>query len=270
MKKVSVAFCLLMLCNLVLLVNVGITLASEPGYAGIVENYMGSSVTVDGKWGAGEWDDAWLEKQFPVGTNARFAYKAGLSAENAITLFWIIEFPDSTTDAGDKWQICIDGGTGTGPDGGTAPNSNDNKIEITGHTTLQVYVGSGTGWTPMSTTAVKFNNTLTTSPYIAENHWVVEVALEKGAFPWGVFQPPEGLYVAMYDASNTAQGWVAWPPTSADNPSRWGTIASIDTQVPEGLGLEVLVLLSSVSVIISSFFVRKRSRLANNPVATLP
>ena len=265
-RTYSIAFCLLMLCSLLLIVNMGTVFASEPGYAGIHENYAGSAVTVDGKWGGengAEWADAWLEKQFPIGTNARFAYKAGMNEESAITLFWIIEFPDTTNDAGDKWVICIDGGTGEGPDGGTAPNSNDNKIEITGHTTLTVYVGNGTGWAPVSTTAVQFNNTLTTSPYIAANHWVVEVALQKGAFAWGGSPPPEGLFVGMYDASNTTQGWVMWPPTSADNPSRWGTIATYGTEIPENLSVAVIVTLSSVAVIVGSIYLRKRPKTTN-------
>jgi len=271
MKKIfSIAFCVLLLCSLLL--TVGTAMASEPGYAGIVEYYAGSAVTVDGKWGTTEWTDAWLEKQFPAGTNARFAYKVSMSEEFEITLYFIVEFPDTTNDAGDKWVICIDGGTGAGPDGGTAPNSNDNKIEITGHTTLQVYTGTGTGWAPANAlnAAVKFNNSLTTSPNIATNHWVVEVSISKAAFSWGGNPPPLGLYVGMYDASNTAQGWVQWPATSADNPSRWGTIASYTGEpLPEGLSFAVVVALSSVAIVVGTIYLRKKPKTTILPAPRL-
>ena len=251
---------MLLLCSLLTLGNLGVILASEPGYAGIIEYYGGSPPTIDGDWGETEWSGGWLEKQFPAGTNARFVYRAA-QPEQGITLYWIIEFPDTTNDAGDKVVICIDGGTGEGPDGGTAPNANDNKIEITGHNTLNVYVGNGTGWAPMTTTAVSWANKSTTSPYITTNHWIVEVAVNKGAFPWGGSPPPEGLYVAMYDASNTTQGWVAWPPTSPDNPSRWGTIATYQAEpVPESLSFGVVVLLSSAAIAIAAFGFRKRTK----------
>ena len=261
MKKTrSIAFCVLMLCSLLL--TIGTTMASESGYS-ITEFYGGSSPTIDGKWGATEWSDAWLEKKFPAGTNARFGYKAA-QPEQGITLYFIVEFPDTTNDAGDKLVICIDGGTGAGPDGGTAPNSNDNKIEITGHTTLQVYTGNGTGWAPENAlnAAVKWNNSQTTSPNIATNHWVVEVELIKGSFTvWGGSPPPEGLFVGMYDASNTAQGWVMWPPTSPDNPSRWGAIADYTADpLPESLNFAVVVALSSVAIVVGTVYLRKKPK----------
>ena len=252
-RALVVAFCILTLCSL-LLVNVGTTMASEPGYT-LTEAYTVSPVTVDGKWTSpAEWSDAYI---LPIyGKNARWAYKMDTNAGPYLMSF-LVEFPDTTTDAGDRWQICIDGSA----DGGTAPNSNDNKIEIQGHTTLKVYVGNGTGWDPLTTTAVTWKDNVTTSPTDPANHYVLEVQADKSALgTWGANPPPHGVYVAMYDASNQSQGWVAWPPTSADNPSRWGLIADYTGTIPEGFSLGVVVLLSSVAVMVGVFFFRKRSR----------
>ena len=258
-RTYSIAFCLLMLCSLLVIVNIGTVFATEPGYTNIVEAYTTSAVTVDGKWGGtngAEWADAWLEKQFPTGVNARWAYKMD-SNSGAYLMSWLLEFHDTTNDAGDIWRICIDGSA----DGGPAPNSNDHKIEIIGHTTLNVYIGNGTGWSPQTTTAVTWNNSLTTSPYDAVNHWVLEVQANKGALgEWGANPPPHGVYVGMYDASNTTQGWVQWPATTPDNPSRWGLIATYQESIPEGLNIGIAVLLTSFAVIVGSYYLRKRPK----------
>ena len=262
MKKIfSIAFCVLLLCSMLLMVNVGSVLATEAGYS-ISEAYGGSGVTLDGKWGGtagSEWvsTTSWLEKKFPTAANARFAYQMAMTdAGNGMS--WLFEFHDTTNDAGDIWRLCIDGAA----DGGAAPNSNDNKIEITGHTTCKTYVGNGTGWAPMaSSSMILWNNSLTTSTYLAANHWVLEVQFDKAALgAWGANPPPEGLFVGMYDASNTAQGWVMWPATSADNPQRWGSIGTYGTEIPEALSFAVVVALSSVAIVIGTIYLRKKPK----------
>ena len=265
MKKiVSVVLCTLMLSSLIL---VGTALAAEAGYS-ITEVYGGGAVTVDGKWGSGEWptDGAWIDNRFNA-SNSRFAYKMD-SSSGAYFMSWLVEWHDTTNDAGDRWIICIDGSA----DGGTAPQADDVKIEIVGHKDLTISAGTGTGWGPNSSTlagAVKWKDSLATSSYDAVNHWVLEVAADKGSLgAWGANPPPEGIYEAMYDASNP-NVWAAWPAGSPVNvPNRWGTIATYDTTVPESLSLGVLVLLSSAAIMLGSFFVRKR-RLANSPLTTI-
>ena len=263
-KVVSVVFCTLVLSSLLLLANMGTTLATEPGYGDIIEAYTTTAITLDGNWGATEWSDAWIESR--LNRTARWAYKMNMAGENYL-MSWAIDFHDTTNDANDRWLLCIDGSG----DGGTAPNSNDHKIEIAGHSTLNVYQGTGTGWAAQTTTAVTWRNSSTTSPYDPVNHWVLEVQVNKGALgAWGANPPPHGLYIAMYDASNQSQGWISYPPnTPSDNPSRWGLIFTYQESVPEGLSLVVLVLLSSVAVLVGSFFVRKRLRVTNSPVATM-
>ena len=267
-KTYSIAFCVLMLCSLLL---IGTATATEAGYS-LREYYMGSAVTTDGKWTtAAEWSDAWLELKFPTSANARFYYKAVLNEDMTnVFLSFNLEFADTTNDAGDIWVICIDGNA----DGGTAPNTNDNKIEITGHNTLKYYVGTGTTWnqTTIAASAIKWNNTLTTSPLNnATNHWVLEVQGQKDLLgAWGANQPPEGLYIGMYDASNPSQGWVQWPPTSPDNPGRWGLISeATGDALPEGLSFAVVVALSSVAIVVGTIYLRKKPKTTILPAPRL-
>jgi hypothetical protein len=171
---------------------------------------------------------------------------------------WLLEFADKTNDAGDKWQICVDGGN----DGGGAPKADDIKIEITGHTTLATYTGSGSAWAA-SSFAVTFKDSLTTSPHDPANHYVLEVQFDKGQFSWGASPPPHGVRVAMYDASNPSQGWVSWPPTSTDtNPGSWGGIDTyLAAPAPEGLTVGLMMTLSAVAVVVSVRYFRKPPKL---------
>ena len=251
-----IAFCVLMLCSLLLLVNLKIVVASEPGYT-LTEAYTTTAVTLDGKWTSGaEWSDAYI---LPIigttlGTNGIWAYKMDSNSGTYLMSF-LIESPDNTNDAGDRWQICIDGAA----DGGSAPNSNDIKIEIEGHTTLKVYAGNGAGWSSLTTSAITWKDSLATSSYNPANHYILEVQADKGSLgSWGANPPPSGVYVAMYDASNPSQGWKAWPPTSPDNPNRWGLIADYTGTIPEGFGFGLAGLLSSVVVLAGYFGFRKR------------
>jgi hypothetical protein len=251
----SIAFCILVLCSLLLIVSVGTVKASEPGYT-FTEYYSGAAVTIDGKWtDADEWHDVTTQR---IGTPqiAVFEYKMDITD---YSMTWLIEFADHTNDAGDRWQICLDGGN----DGGSAPNANDVKVEVEGHTTLKTYVGSGTGWTASTATGT-FKDSITTSPHDPANHYILEIKFSKSQWDWGANPPPHGVRVAMYDASNAAQGWVAWPPEaiSKDNPARWGNIPDYTAApAPEGLTIGVMVLLSSVAVIVSTRYFRKKPKI---------
>ena len=260
MKRTSsIAFCILVLCSLLLLVNVGTTMASEPGYS-ITEWYISdNAVTIDGNWtNANEWRDATTQTISPT---AKFEYKIDATG-GGLLMTWLVEFSDKTNDAGDRWQICIDGNA----DGGAAPNANDNKWEIEGHTTLKQYVGTGTGWATQATTGITWKDKLTTSPHDPATHYILEFQIDKNAYAggWGANPPPEGIRVAMYDASNAAAGWQAWPPESIskDNPARWGLIADfVMGAAPEGLTIGVMLALSSVAVVVSIRYFRKRPKL---------
>lgn len=234
-------------------------MASTPGYS-ITEYYGGTAVTVDGKWTtADEWHDVTIQR---IGTPQVAIWEYKMDTSVGYVMNWLLEFADKTNDAGDRWQLCIDGSQ----DGGTAPNSNDLKFEIVGHTTLNVYIGNGTGWSP-TTATVTWKDSLTTSPNDNATHYVLEIAFDKSQWAWGANPPPHGVRVAMYDASNTAQGWVAWPPASVStdsNPSSWGAIADYTSApAPEGLTIGVMVLVSSVAVLSGSYYLRKRPKTKN-------
>jgi hypothetical protein len=173
---------------------------------------------------------------------------------------FLIEFADTTNNAGDIWQICFDGGSA----GGAAPTATCNKIEITGHTTLTSFVGTGTAWSPM-TTVVTWKDSITTSPHDPANHYILEFTFDKAQWSWGANPPPVALRIAMYDASNPSQGWVSWPPASTDtNPSSYGNIATYDTAMgpaPEGLTVGLMLALSAVAVVVSTRYFRKPPKL---------
>ena len=228
--------------------------ASEPGYT-LTEAYTVGAVTVDGKWTSPtEWSDAWINPHIS-GTNAMWAYKMDTNAGPYLMSF-LLESPYNTTNAGDIWRICIDGGA----TGGTAPQTNDVKIEITGHTTLTVYAGNGTGWvvSPSLKAAVTWKDSLSTSAYIPYTHWILEVQADKGSLgAWGANPPPDGVYISMYDANSSTT--IAWPPTSPDNPSRWGLIADYTGTLPESISIGPILILSSAAMLLGYYLLRKRS-----------
>ena len=253
-RALSVAFSVLMLCSLLLLITVGTTMAGDPDYS-YIEYDAQVAVTLDGVWTS---DDEWTDG--PVLTISDSASFTGVintistSQENLIEFF-----TDNTTDAGDYWQICIDGSN----DGGTTLGADDWRIEVVGHTTLMVYQGTGTGWTEVTHEVgeILWADSISASPWNSTPHWIFEFSLAKTS---GIIQPPIppiGLRVACYDASNSEAGVQAWAPDSErDVPEGWGLISEYGGgPIPEGLTIGVMVLLSSVSVLIASHYFRKRS-----------
>ena len=257
MKKImSVAFSMLMLCSLLL---VGIAEAGNSAYSMIA--YTGSVfVTIDGQWSN---NDEWLDGQ-PVNmsNNARFVHKM---RPTSLTMYFLIEFfGDNTADAGDLWQICLDSDNS----GGTAPQTNDFMIEIQGHTTLKTYKGNGTGWVEFGLSdpfEVTWVNSISASPWNATSHWILELTdsnKEQGGIVVG--DPPNGLRIAAYDANtNTTASWA--PDSDAVVPNEWGVIATYDPNpyIPEGFSIVFVVLLSSVAVVVSFYFMRKRPKTAS-------
>ncbi len=219
----------------------------------MVEHWGAVNSTIDGNWTSdNEWTDG-----MPVNMsgNARFTYKMWSTTYSAQ---WIVEFfDDNTNDTGDLWQICIDANNSNE----TAPQTNDFKIEIEGHTTLKVYQGTGSGWTEVTpaTGEIIWNNLISASPWNSTPHWILEIVDSNKEAAVVLFgQPPNGMRVAAYDA-NTGM-WASWPPSgSADVPAEWGVIATYDMNpYPEGFSIVAVVLLSSVAVAVGFYFVRKR------------
>jgi hypothetical protein len=196
-----------------------------------------------------------------MGTPQVAVFEYMMDAAAGYQMCFLIEFADHTNDPGDRWQICFEAASASA----AAPSADCNKFEIEGHTTLKTYIGTGTAWTSMTNPTVEWANTIATSPHDPANHYIFELRFDKAQFSWGGSPPPQGLRIAMYDASNPAQGWVSWPPTSTDtNPASWGQIATYDTAMgaaPEGLTVGLMLALSAVAVVVSTRYFRKPPKL---------
>jgi len=257
MKKIIViTFCILMLCSLLLLINVGTTLASEPGYTRL--DYLTVvEPTIDGVWTT---DDEWTDGDVTmIGENVTFRSTWTMFSMDVVSTNFVIEIlNDDTNDTGDYWQMCIDGSV----DGGSAPQAGDYLIEIVGHTNLTVYEGDGTGWTEVTPESGElfFANSISASPTSSTPHWIAEFTILKTSGNI-ILSEIFGLRVAVYDESNSEAGVQAWPPTDQDVPDGWGINNYTMDQIPEGLSFGVLVLLSSVAVIATILVFRKRSRI---------
>ncbi len=203
---------------LLLLINVG-TKASEPGYI----RYERATVvepTIDGVWtSTNEWTEG---EPTMIGENVVFRSTYTLLGGEPIVCHsrFVIEIlNDDTNDAGDYWQICIDGYN----TGGSAPQTDDFRIDIVGHTDLVCYQGTGSGWTEITPDPVDvvFADSISESPTSSTPHWILEISMLKHH---GVIQMDLvwGIRVAVYDESNSAAGVQAWPPTDRDVPNDWG------------------------------------------------
>ncbi|MGD9131195.1 MAG: hypothetical protein PVH73_06435 [Candidatus Bathyarchaeota archaeon] len=240
----------------ILLVSVGaISCVSAQGGERISWS-TGVIPTIDGEWTT---DDEWTTngEETPMGEGAtcRSTWDFG----DVVMSRWLVEFfTDTTDDAEDYWEFCIDGLA----EGGSAPAAGDFKFVITGHTDLVWYEGDGSGWVEveLDETEIEWACSLSDSPTNGTAHWILEFQIPKNA---GTVQmdPTWNLRIAVYDASNAEAGELAWPEGSdADDPSGWGMENYSSDVIPEGLSFGIMVLLSSATVIGASVVLRKRSK----------
>ena len=248
-----------MLCSLVFLITVGTTSAGNPDYQ-IVEYWTQVAKTFDGEWTTpDEWTDGQHVNITDVGM---FTYTADINGGYG-SQFLVEFFNDTTDDAEDYWQICIDPTNA----GGSTPQSGYGRIDIIGHTDVVCYQGDGSTWVEIPVEAdLTWANLLSDSPLNDTTHWILELQFIKteGALQLG--QPPNGLRIAMYDASNPDAGVQSWPPdSSVEVPDEWGVIPYYsDTPIPEGLTFGVMAALSSVALLTGSHYLRKRSKKLEN------
>jgi hypothetical protein len=246
------AFCILAFCSL-LLINTGTVKAAETGYTRTDYN-PSSAPTIDGKWtSTGEWTSN--GEPTTIGTDVVFrSVWTMVSADPIIVTdtFLVEFFSDNTNDTGDYWQMCIDGDAS----GGAAPQTTDYRVDIVGHTNLTVYQGTGSGWTNVTTPAsLVWADSISDSPTNSTPHWILEIDFVKAdlgaAANWN-------FRLAAYDQSKDKL--VAWPPTPRDEPNRWGVQGYVQAVYPEGFSILFVVLLSSVAVAVSVYFLRKRPK----------
>jgi hypothetical protein len=222
-------------------------------------------------------DDEWVASAAEnFGTNAMFSDEWTTAAGTWACL--LIETEDGTNDAEDQWVICFDSteaGMQTEPNGGTAPQTDDYKLVITGHgagATVEWFKGTGTAWAAATTTpnstVFEQAQSLTTTPRIAEDHYVLEVCIDKQDTTMGtaVMGFNWAQFVSYYDASE--QDLQQWPPADAtpagspDVPDSWGYIV-YDTNpnptpdIPETTSFIVMAAVSCVAVA-GALLLRKR------------
>ena len=255
-RAISVVFTIATLCSLFLPAITAPANAAAAGYSHTTYS-LANPVTLDGKWtDNSEWADTDITG-FGAGSTVVFRSKWLLASFDpiAVNQYICVEIlNDNTNDTGDYWQFCFDGDIS----GGTAPQAGDIRIDITGHKNLTAYNGNGAGWTQVSTpTTFQWSNSISASPTSSTSHWICEVIIDKVNFGIGANY---WLRIAVNDASNAAAGVRAWPPTSRDDPSNWGDIPYVSDTTPEGLGFGIMALLSSVSVLVGFFGLRKRLR----------
>jgi|WetSurMetagenome_2_1015567.scaffolds.fasta_scaffold71778_1 hypothetical protein len=239
-KAVLLAICIFVMATGSI---VGIASAGNTNYS-ILEYWATVPATIDGKWtSTGEWTDAYIG---PLSNNGIFAYKMDTST-GAYQMDFLIEpfFASTNNNPGDIAQVCID----TTNDGGTAPKADDYKIEIVGHTNCTLYQGNGSGWVKTSTNNMVWKDSLTTSPKGNQTHWVIEIQNpDKTGAVLAVGAPPNGLREAYYDAATSK--WSDWPPSGNGNsPDTWGVISNYSTEIPEGLSIAFIAVLSTIAVV---------------------
>jgi hypothetical protein len=229
-----------------------------------------NAVTIDGKWTAStEWTDG-LATSF--GTTASFRDKWQMDSGASTTTVYeyiLIETTDNTNDASDYYQICFDGSA----DGGTAPQTDDFRVDITGHgstATMTWYKGTGSGWstiTAPSTAVFQYAEALDTSPTTSTSHYMLEIKMEKTSTTLGGSQIVSATFcmrVAVNDASAGASALQSWPPGNRDVPNDYGNIPYDSNALPESLSVGLVLALSAVAVIGGAVLLRKK------PLAHLP
>jgi hypothetical protein len=240
----------------------GTVSAYKAGY--FVTQYQGTEITANGAVGAGEWTDSyhdWLYSGWTK-TNNTWSIKWEMGGTPNIADQWLIEVLGDTTDnAGDVFTFCFDGQT----DGGTAPKTDDVKIEITGHAggTIKAYRGTGTTWTPDAAIVIGTNviigTSIAASPASATPHWIIEMKFDKTGAIAGT-GITSCVRLQTYDASVGGAGTLMWPPMSTtDAPDSYGYLdADISGgTIPEGLTVGIMVLVSTVAVIVGARYFSK-------------
>jgi hypothetical protein len=210
--------------------------------------------TIDGEWTP---EDEWTDGEItPIGEDAACRSTWDSGAEDVMTR-WVVEFfSDTTDDPEDYWEVCIDGDQSMG----SAPEAGDFKFVITGHTDLVWYEGDGSGWAvvELDETEIEWACSLSDSPTNDTAHWILEFQIVKNSGTV-LMDPTWNLRIAVYDASNSEAGELAWPEGSdADDPSGWGMENYNGEVIPEGLSFGIMVLLSSAALIVATVVLRKR------------
>lgn len=254
-RAISVALIITAICGLFLAMCAGMAGAALAGYS--ITVYGGTDSTIDGKWTTnGEWDDAATAY---ITQSGLFRVKYYSTYPTEVHDEFLVEFfTDNTNDPEDYIRICYDCAAG----GGTAPQTDDIRIDYVGHGTVITYKGTGTGWVAATLTDITVAESLSVSKLNGTNpHWTAEFRIAK------IANGPDinnAIRVAMYDASNPSAGVQSWPPanlSSQDVPNDYGSDpADTSNPIPEGIGLGVVLIASSVAVLVGFYHLRRRPK----------
>jgi len=259
-RALLVTLSVIAVCSLCL---AGTVSAYKAGY--IFPNYQGTEITADGAVGAGEWTDSfgdWLYDGWTKTTSTIY-HKWEMGGTPYIADQWLIEvLSDTTNDAGDVFYYSFCGAQ----DDAATPQAADDVLINHTHSTTTISRGTGTGWAPDPAIVLGENviiaSSIAASPLSATPHWIIELKFDKtGAIAGTLFD--SNVRLAAYDASTGKT--VMWPPMSEkDVPSSWGLndYSSFAGQsIPEGLTIGVMLTLSSVAVIVSTHYFRKKPKI---------
>lgn len=218
------------------------------------------AATIDGTVGAGEWDtDSYKDFLYNGWTMGPSFFRDKWGTTPAICEVWLMEFlGDTTNDAGDWWEICVD----TTATGGATPQAADFKVNWSAAQGVKVWAGTGTSWAVSAAvvgTDVVASTSISASPASATPHRIVEIYLDKGvsaanALAMGL---SNNARIAVHDAG-TGQT-VMWPPySSANEPNTYGTGTTVfGDSIPEGLTIGVMLSLSTIAAIVSTRYFKK-------------
>ena len=256
-RSLLVAFSVIVLCGILLPTT--LVSAQYPDY--VTTNYQALDEPVeDGTWTTDtEWDDAMTPPNLPD----NFHWREKWTWPGDIIEHFLIEFfIDGTDDSGDYFQLCFDNLA----DGGSAPQSDDIRIDWVGHDVsgLTIYQGDGSGWAVFTDytwdTDIFIAESLSSSPLNSAEHWIIELWMDRSKPEFDVsgagYMPL--IRLAAYDESTDTLA--AWPPTSRDVPDDWGSEQGTTESIPESLTFVTAVLLSSVAIVVSCHFLRRRPK----------
>jgi hypothetical protein len=241
---------------------VGIVSAAKEGYG--FSMFNGADITsYDGQVSpATEWDDSFKDILYNGWATTTSFYRCKWGYTPGICENWMMEFlGDTTNDAGDWWEICVD----TTATGGAAPQDAEFKVNGSAAQGVKIWQGTGSTWTAYTAATVGSEGdvfaatSIAASPASATPHRIVEIYLNKGV-SGGVLAM--GLNnnerLAIYDAATGIT--VMWPPYSDANvPDTYGagTTDISGGTIPEGLTIGLMLALSSVAVIVSTRYFKK-------------
>jgi hypothetical protein len=218
--------------------------------------HSGIAVTIDGKWGSGEWDEG---AELPLKTWS--GYKTGegfvMIKYDESYFYAIVDFMSVSTASGsDGAGITLD----TKNDGGNKAKSDDYRFDVDYKGQGSMAQGTGTGfeWGLPLPAGVLVDASIGSSPHSSKNHPIYEFRIPLSIFPktstarfaaavWQGLNPPNAVLLV-------------WPEDYyLEVPNTWGTV-NFPTVVPEFTSTAAVISLALlVATLVTRIQTKKRS-----------